>query len=289
MDFVNVLVAGLLLGGIYALVALGLNLVFGVVRVVNFAQGEFVMLGIYGAYVASTFGIDPYVSVLIVAPLSFLLGVIVQKLLIEPLLDEPLMQIFATFGLVILLQNLVLAVTTGVPRSVRTGASSATLDLGVAVSVPRLLVLVLATALAGGLMWFFRATALGTSIRAISQDRDTARLMGIDVNRTYLFTFGLATMISGVAGVLLAPIYTATPSVGFSFILPAFAVVILGGLGSVPGAYVGGLVVGLAEAFAGFYLDSALKQAIWFVLFLLVLVIRPQGLFGRKGAEAVGA
>lgn len=288
MDFFNVLVSGLLLGGIYAMVALGLNLVFGVIRVVNFAHGEFVMLGMYGAYLAKVeLGLDPYVAVLIVAPASFLLGVVVQKLLIEPLLDEPLMQIFATFGLVILFQNSVLALTRGVPKSVRTEASNATLDLGVAVSVPRLIIFVLATALALALVWFLRRTTFGTAVRAVSQDRATARLMGIDVNRTYVLVFGLATALAGVAGVLLAPVYTATPSVGFNFILPAFAVVILGGLGSVPGAYVGGILVGLAEAFAGYYLDSALKQAIWFTLFLAVLVLRPAGLFGRRGTEEV--
>jgi branched-chain amino acid transport system permease protein len=282
MAFLDVLVSGLLLGGVYALVALGLNLVFGVVQVVNFAHGEFVMLGMYGAYLAKAqWGLDPYVSVLLVTPLAFLLGVVVQRLLIEPLLDEPLMQIFATFGLVILFQNIVLAITTGVPRSVRTASSSSNLDLGVAVSVPRLVILVLATLLAVALIAFLRRTTLGTAVRAVSQDRATARLMGIDVSRTYMLTFGLATALAAIAGALLAPVYTATPSIGFNFILPAFAVVVLGGLGSVPGAYVGGLIVGVVEALAGYYLDASLKQAFWFALFFIVLVVRPSGLLGR--------
>lgn len=285
MAFFDVVTTGILLGGTYALVALGLNLVFGVIQVVNFAHGEFVMLGMFGAYLANTqFGIDPYLSVLVIAPLAFVLGAVVQKLLIEPLLDQPMMQVFATFGLVILFENIVLALTNGVPRSVRTGSSASTIDIGVIISVPRLIILVVATLLAVGLMVWLHRTLFGTAVRAVSQDRSTARLMGINVTRTYMIVFGVSIALAAAAGVLLSPVYTATPSVGFSFILPAFAVVVLGGLGSVPGAYVGGMIVGLVEAFAGYYLDSSLKQAIWFALFFLVLVVKPSGLMGGRGA-----
>jgi branched-chain amino acid transport system permease protein len=290
MELLNVLVAGVLLGGIYALVAIGLNLVFGVVRVVNFAHGEFVMLGVYGAYLAYTVAsIDPYLAILIVAPAGFLLGVVVQKLIVERLLDEPLMQIFATFGLVILFQNAVVALTRGEPKSVRTEASGLTLDLGVAVSVPRLIVLVVATLLAIGLIVYLRRSTFGIAVRAVSQDRVTARLMGIDVRRTYLLVFGAATALAFVAGALLAPVYTATPSVGFQFIMPAFAVVVLGGLGSVAGSYLGGMIVGIVEAVSGYLLDPSLKQAIWFSLFLVALVFMPAGLLGQRGAEELGA
>lgn len=285
MPFFDVVTTGILLGGTYALVALGLNLVFGVIQVVNFAHGEFVMLGMFAAYLAkSQWGIDPYVSVFLIAPIAFVLGAIVQKLLIEPLLDQPMMQVFATFGLVILFQNIVLALTSGVPRSVRTASSSSTLDIGVIVSVPRLIVLVVATLLAVGLVVLLKRTIFGTAIRAVSQDRATARLMGINVSRTYVVVFGLSIALAAMAGALLSPVYTATPSIGFSFILPAFAVVVLGGLGSVPGAYVGGMIVGLVEAFAGYYLDSSLKQAVWFALFFIVLVVKPSGLMGGRGA-----
>jgi branched-chain amino acid transport system permease protein len=290
MELVNVLVAGILLGGTYALVAIGLNLVFGVVRVVNFAHGEFVMLGMYGAYLAYTVAsIDPYVAVLLVAPAGFLLGVVVQKLIVERLLDQPLMQIFATFGLVIVFQNAVVALTRGEPKSVRTAASGATVDIGVVISVPRLIALAVATALAIGLIVYLRRSTFGTAVRAVSQDRVTARLMGIDVKRAYLVVFGAATSLAFVAGALLAPVYTATPSVGFQFILPAFAVVVLGGLGSVAGSYIGGMIVGVVEALSGYWLDPALKQAIWFTLFLVALVFMPAGLLGQRGAEELGA
>jgi branched-chain amino acid transport system permease protein len=285
MPFFDVVTTGILLGGTYALVALGLNLVFGVVQVVNFAHGEFVMLGMYSAYLAKTqWGIDPYLSVFVIAPIAFVLGAVVQKLLIEPLLDQPMMQVFATFGLVILFQNIVLALSSGVPRSVRTASSSSTIDIGVIISVPRLIVLAVATVLAVGLVVLLKRTIFGTAIRAVSQDRATARLMGINVSRTYVVVFGLSIALAAVAGALLSPVYTATPSIGFSFILPAFAVVVLGGLGSVPGAYVGGMIVGLVEAFAGYYLDSSLKQAVWFALFFVVLVVKPSGLMGGRGA-----
>ncbi|MGH2949445.1 MAG: branched-chain amino acid ABC transporter permease, partial [Solirubrobacteraceae bacterium] len=207
----------------------------------------------------------------------------------QPLLDEPMMQIFATFGLVILLENIVLASTRGVPRTTRTAYSTSTLDLGIAtVSVPRLVVLVVAIAIAVALPLYLRRSMLGTAVRAVAFDRRAARLMGINVERVYMLTFGVGAALAALAGVLLAPIYTATPGIGFNFILPAFAVVILGGLGSIAGAFIGGMIVGLVEAFSGFYIDPSLKQAIWFLLFVAVLVVRPSGLLGRAGEEEAG-
>jgi branched-chain amino acid transport system permease protein len=291
VQFLTILVSGVLLGAIYALVSVGLNLIFGVTRVVNFAQGEFVMFGMYGAYLGrAVLGLDPYVSAFVVAPLTFLLGVVVQRLIIQPLVEQQSMQMFATFGLLILMQNLVLMLTGGAAKSVRTSYSGSSLEVaGISVSVPRLVIFVLTTALTAALVVFLQRTMTGTAIRAVSQDRQAARLMGIDVERTYLLTFGLGAALAGVAGVLLAPLFTLTPEIGFSFILPAFAVVILGGLGSVVGAYVGGIAVGVIEALAGFYLDPSLKQTFWFVLFVAVLVVRPAGLLGRAGSEEVGA
>jgi branched-chain amino acid transport system permease protein len=292
MDLFVIIVSGVLIGGIYALVAIGLNLVFGVVRVVNFAHGELVMFGMYGAYFASRdWGIDPYIaSWLIMAPVGFGLGLLIQRFVVQRLLQEPLMQMFATFGLLILFENLMLTITQGEPKTLRTPASSATLDFfGVAVSIPRLIVLAVATALTVGLVFFLRRTITGTAIRAISQDRGTSALMGINVRRVYLFVFGASAAIAMLGGALLAPVYTATPNIGFSFVLPAFAVVVLGGLGSIVGSYVGGLIVGVVEALSGYYLDPSLKQAVWFTLFLAVLVIRPAGLFGQAGSEEVGA
>ncbi len=286
-SFAGVLLAGVLLGGIYSLVAIGLNLIFGVIRVVNFAQGEFVMLGMYATVVAYTgLHMDPYLALVLVFPLLFVFGMAVQRFVLQRLQNEPMMQIFATFGLLMLLQNVVLAITGGTAISIRTAVSGLTISVGpLQVSVARLVALAAVSLVAVGLQWGLRHTMAGKAVRAVAQDRRAARLMGIDVERTYMLTFGLGAGLAGVAGALLTPIFTLSPQIGGNFILPAFAVVVLGGLGSVWGAYIGGFLIGITEALAGFYLDPALKQAVWFAIFILVLVVRPTGLFGLAGAE----
>jgi len=289
-DLGNILAVGLLLGGIYALVSVGLNLIFGVIRIVNFAQGEFVMLGMYGTFAAYAFlNIDPYLALLIVLPGLFLFGAIVQRLILAPLRNEPTMQIFATFGLLMLLENIVLAVTRGTAYSVTSPLAQTSVSIGgVQVGLVRLIVLLAATLVAVVLGLFLKRTMMGRAIRAVAQDRSAARLMGVNVDKIYMLTFGIGAALAGLAGCLLTPIYTLSPQIGTSFILPAFAVVVLGGLGSVLGAYVGGFIVGLTEAFAGYYLDPALKYAVLFAVFIAVLIIKPSGLFGQVGAEEVG-
>ena len=290
MELLNLLSIGILLGGIYAMVAVGLNLIFGVIRVVNFAHGELVMLGMYGAWLCSRLlKIDPYLTVLVVLPALFVVGMLIQRFVIQPLQNEHMMQMFATFALLTILQNVVLVLTRGEGHSVNTALSGLALELGdVRLTATRLLILFAVTAIAIGLHLFLARTLLGKSIRAVTQDRAAARLMGINVERTFAVTFGIGAALAGLAGVLLAPIYTLSPGIGGNFIFAAFAVVVLGGLGSVAGAYAGGMIVGVVESFAGYYIDPELKQAVWFLIFLAVLVVRPSGLFGQKGAEEVG-
>ena len=289
-QILNVLVFGLLLGGIYGLVSIGLNLIFGVVRIVNFAQGELVMFGMYGSYYAyAQMGINPYLSVFVVAPLVGLLGVAIQRLVIQPLHNEPNMQIFATFGLLMMFQNIMLALSRGEAYSIGGQVGSAVLTVGdLKVSVARVVTFVAATLITIGLHLFLSRTMAGKAIRAVTQDKRSARVMGINVERTFLVTFGIGAALAGMAGALLTPIYSITPAVGGNFILAAFAVVVLGGLGSVWGAYIGGLIVGVVEAFAGYYIDPALKSAVWFTIFLVVLIVRPSGLMGQVGSEEVG-
>ncbi|KAF3996459.1 branched-chain amino acid ABC transporter permease [Glaciimonas immobilis] len=289
-QILHVLVFGILLGGIYGLVSIGLNLIFGVVRIVNFAQGELVMLGMYGSYYAYTYlGLNPYLAALIVAPLVGLLGMAIQRLVIQPLHNEPNMQIFATFGLLMMFQNIMLAATRGEAASIGGQVGASVLTVGdLKISMVRLLTFVATTLITIGLHFFLSRSMTGKSIRAVTQDKRAARVMGINVERTFLLTFGLGAGLAGLAGVMLTPIYSITPTVGSNFILAAFAVVVLGGLGSVWGAYFGGLIVGIVEAFAGYYIDPALKSAIWFIIFLIVLILRPSGLFGQVGAEEVG-
>ena len=286
---VDVAVAGILLGGTYALVAVGLNLVFGVVRVINFAHGELVMLGMLGGYAAHVAGLDPYLAVLIVAPLMFLLGFVAQRLLIQPLQSEPMMQVFTTFGLLLLLQNIALAVTGGQVLSMNVPRYTRPIELaGISIGIPRLIIFLIATLVTIGMREYLNRSMMGRAVRAVVQDRNAARLMGINVERLYMLIFGVAAALAGIAGVMLSPIYGATPYVGGDFIFAAFAVVTLGGLGSVPGAYIGAMVVGIVEVASGYYIDPALRQAVWFSLFVLMLVVRPNGLLGAKGAADLG-
>lgn len=289
-DLLNILAVGLLLGGTYALVSVGLNLIFGVIRVVNFAQGEFVMLGMYGTFAVSVAtGLDPYLGVVVVVPALFVLGALVQRVVLSRLRSEPSMQIFATFGLLLLLQNVVLAVTRGTAYSVSTPVAQVSVGIGpVQIGLSRVIVLAAATLVAAALGLWLQRTMLGRAIRAVAQDHRAATLMGVDTGRVYMLSFGIGAALAGLAGCLLAPLYTMSPQIGTNFILPAFAVVVLGGLGSVAGAYTGGFIVGMTEALAGYYLDPALKHAVLFAVFIAVLVVRPSGLFGQVGAEEVG-
>lgn len=285
MDLAIVLVSGLLIGGIYALTAIGLNLIFGIIRVANFAQGEFVMLGMFATYLLqSHWHIDPYISAwAIVAPAGFIFGAIVYLLVIRRLLDNHYMQMFATFGLILVFQNVVLSLSRGEAKQTKSVVAGKTINaFGVDVSVSRLIVLLAAIAAAIALVQFLKRTIVGTAMRAVAQDQKTSTLMGINTNRIYILTFGLSAAIAAMTGALLTPNYPATSDIGFGFILPAFAVVVLGGLGSVKGSLVGGILVGVIEGLAGYLLDPQLKQAVWFTLFLIVLVIRPNGLFGKS-------
>jgi branched-chain amino acid transport system permease protein len=289
-DFLSVLAFGVLLGGIYGLVGIGLNLIFGVVRILNFAHGELIMISMYGTYyVHATLGLDPYLALLLVAPALFLVGVLIQRVIMQPLQTEPMMQMFATFGLLMILQNLVLATTRGVALNVNSPIGAQILTVGdVRLSAPRLIIFAAMTLLTVALQIFLNRTIAGKAIRAVTQDRRAARVVGINVERTYVLVFGAGAALTGIAGALLAPIYTLSPSIGQDFIFAAFAVVVLGGLGSLWGAYIGGLVIGLTEAMAGYYIDPALKTAVWFTIFIVVLIVRPSGLLGRAGAAEVG-
>jgi len=288
--FERILIVGILLGAIYGLVSMGLSLIFGVVRTVNFAHGELVMLGMYGAYEAQRlFGWNSYLTLVVVVPALFVIGLIIQRCVIQPLTDQPTMQIFATFGLAIFFQNVVLAMTKGDTETVSSPFADKTFSVGsVHVDAGRTTVFVAAALVALGLYLLLQRTGVGRSIRAVAQDRQSARLMGINVERTLLVTFAIGSALAGFAGVLLAPVYSLTPTVGQNFIYAAFTVVVLGGLGSISGAYLAGFIVGLVEALSSYYVDPTLSTAFYFVLFLVVLVVRPTGMFGRAGSEEMG-
>lgn len=275
---------GVLLGGIYALISIGLTLIFGVLEIVNFAHGEFLMLAMYASYfLFQYYGIDPYLSLLIILPLFFLIGVAVQRATIQPILNAPpLNQIFMTVGLSLVLQNVALFFWTADYRTVKTSYSALTLRTGgLMISFPRLLAFLLAMGLIAALLIFLKKTYTGKAIRALAQERKAAMLMGINVYRTYQVAFGIGIACVGAAGAMLIPVYFVFPSVGTLFVLIAFVVVILGGYNSLTGSLVGGLIIGVVEAFSGFFISPHLKEAIYFVIFILILLFRPTGLFGR--------
>jgi branched-chain amino acid transport system permease protein len=280
----QLIINGLLLGGIYALISIGLTLIFGVLEIVNFAHGEFLMLAMYASYfLFQLYGVDPYLSLVIILPLFFLIGVAVQRVTIQPILSAPpLNQIFMTVGLSMVLQNLALFFWKADYRTVKTSYSSLTLKTaGLMISFPRLVAFVLAMGLIAGLLIFLQKTYTGKAIRALAQERKAAMLMGINVYRTYQIAFGMGIACVGAAGAMLMPVFFVFPSVGAMFVLIAFVVVILGGYNSLTGALVGGLIIGVVEAFSGFFISPHLKEAIYFVIFILILLFRPTGLFGR--------
>jgi branched-chain amino acid transport system permease protein len=278
-------VNGLLIGGIYALVSIGVTLIFGVVKIVNFAQGEFVMIGMYiSFYLATQFGIDPLVSLLVSMPVLFIIGVLVQHFLIRRVLglnDMP--QIFLTFALSLLLMNSGLMLFTANYRTVHTWYSDEALHIGpIYVPVAKLIAFVLAMVLSGLLWVFLHATDLGKAMRAAAQNRGVAVLMGINPNRVFCVALGIALALAGAAGSLLMPFYPAYPMVGQGFVLMAFVAVVLGTLGNVIGALIASLMMGVAESLGIQFVGADSGLIVVFLMLLLTLAFRPSGLGGGR-------
>jgi branched-chain amino acid transport system permease protein len=240
-------------------------------------------------FLFSRAGIDPFVASIIVVPLMFVLGLLTERILIRPTLEAPhVVQVFVTFALSLFLQNLLLALFTSDFRAIRTSYATAAFQLGpLYVSWLRLTVFIAALALSGGLAAFLKYSYMGNAIRATAQDRRSARLVGIDVDRVYAFTFALGCALVGAAGVLLSPLFPVNPYSGADMILISFVIVVLGGMGSIAGAVLAGLLIGVVESFSGYFLGGEMKQFVYFVFFMLILAVRPVGFFGRKGAEVM--
>lgn len=290
-NLAQAVVNGVLIGGLYCLVAVGLTLVFGVMRLINLAHGEFVMIGSYVAYWllaihGMAIGWAAIAAVIVVAGIAL----VVKKTLIERIIGTPhLNQILLTYGLALCFQNLALLLFSPNYVSVTLPVSTLTIALGgVSVGVLRAVVFVLAVVLIGTLFLFLRFSGTGKAIRAVAQDREAAMYMGIDVERMYLVTFTIGAGMAAVAGVMTSLIMYVYPYVGFAFVVKAFAVVILGGLGSIGGAIVAGLLLGMTESVVGTYLPGGpgWAEGLAFVVLIVTLMIRPSGLFGTKMAVA---
>ena len=279
------LVDGVLIGGVYGVISIGLTLVFGVMGIVNFAQAEFLTLGMFTAYFAwAYFGLDP----LFAAPISFVLvgglGMAVQSLLVRRVMQAPAVaQIFLTVGLLIVLENAALLAFGSAFRSVTTSYQTSSLRLGpLFVSVPYLAAFA-ASAVSGlALWWFLRASWFGRAMRATAQDPMAARLMGIDADRMRQLAFGLGVGLTAFGGAVILPYLSVYPAVGGQFVVLMFTVVVLGGLGSIIGAVVGGLAVGTIQSLSGLLFPIQLQNLVLFVVFIAVLAFRPEGLLGQR-------
>lgn len=281
-------VNGLLIGGIYALVSIGVTLIFGVVKFVNFAHGEFMMVAMFGTYwLWALLGLDPLLALIVIVPALYLFGVAVQQVLFRRVIGtSDLPQIFLTFALSILLTNLALAAFKADVRSVRVPYGDASIGIADAVfiSVPRLVAFVVAMALSAALGLFLTRTDLGQAMRAAAQDRDVAMLMGINPDHIYRVAVGLASALAGAAGTLIMPFFPVRPDVGGQFGLLAFAAVIVGTLGDVRGALLAGLLMGVAESLGVQFIGADSGRIVVFVVLLLTLILRPSGLFGGRRA-----
>jgi branched-chain amino acid transport system permease protein len=282
------LLLGLLIGGLYGLAAAGLSLVFGVLKVLNVAHGELIMLGGYGAFwlVALT-GIDPFASLAVVVPVALLAGAALYWMLFGFVVraDEETRvknSLLIGFGLALALHALAVQAWTADERSVTTSYGGSVLTVGgLAIPLVRLLSLLLALALIGALQLLLTRWRWGKAIRATAEDWQAAMLAGIDVRRAYVLAFALGTALAGAAGTLVTVGYSVSPSIGLEWTLKALIVVVLAGLGSMIGTFVGGLLLGVAEAASAAAFGGPYREVIGLVLFVLVLVLRPRGLFGR--------
>src|SRR5579859_2281606 len=276
---------GLLIGGIYALVSIGVTLIFGVVKIVNFAQGEFVMIGMYVSYwLATLIRLDPVVSLAVSMPALFVAGVLLQKFLLRRVLglgDMP--QIFLTFALSLLLLNVALLLFTANYRTVETPYSYAAIHIGpIYIVVAKLIAFAVAMALSAALWVFLRTTDLGKAMRAAAQNRDVAMLMGVNPDRVFAVAVGLALALAGAAGSLLMPFYPAYPTAGQQFTLFAFVAVVLGTLGNVRGALIAGLMMGMAESLGVQFVGADSGLIVVFGMLLVTLAVRPGGLYGGQ-------
>ena len=282
---VQAVINGLLIGGIYALVSIGVTLIFGVVKIVNFAQGEFVMIGMYiSFFLASQFGVDPLLSLFVSMPVLFVAGVLIQHFLIRRVLgpnDMP--QIFLTFALSLLLLNLALLLFTANYRTVETSYSEAAIHIGpIYIAVAKLIAFAVAMALSAVLYLFLHATDLGKAMRAAAQNRDVAMLMGINPDRVFAVAVGVALALAGAAGSLLVPFYPVYPMVGQVFVLMAFVAVVLGTLGNITGALIASLMMGVGESLGIQFVGADSGLIVVFAMLLLTLAFRPQGLGGGR-------
>lgn len=284
MDLLQSLANGVLIGSVYALIAVGLTLVFGVMDIVNFAHADFLMLGMFGAYFASTeFGIDPLLAAPVIGLVAFLLGALTERVIIEPIIKAPpAAQIMATVGLGLVLANGAAALFGNDFRSVDTAYQTLSFNVfGINFVATYLYAALYALVVAVLLALFLNRTEFGKAMRATAQNRGAAVLLGINPRKMYMIAFGIGVGLSALAGAVILPYALVYPAVGQQYILIMFTVVVLGGLGSVRGAIIAGIVVGVIQSVSTFFLATELQNLAVFIVFFAVLVLIPGGVLGR--------
>jgi branched-chain amino acid transport system permease protein len=282
---VQSLISGILIGGVYALIGIGLTIIFGVMRVINFAHGDIMMIGMYLTYSLFTLaGIDPFVSIVITIPLMFMFGAFLQKVFINRMQGAlPQNQILLTIGLGLIMSNTMMLAYTSDYKILSTDYSSSSFNIaGISISTPLAISFLITAAITAMLYWFLLKTDTGQAIRATAQDREAAQLMGINVKWMSILAFGMGSALAGTAGALISPTYYIFPQIGSTFTLQAFVITVLGGMGSIVGATIGGVIIGVAESISAVYISSGWKDVVVFVLFLLVLLFKPAGLMGKS-------
>jgi branched-chain amino acid transport system permease protein len=285
VTLIPAVINGLLIGAIYALVALGLTLIYGVLHIINFAHGALLSAALFAAFFAfRLLGLDPYVAVFLLMPVFFALGYALQRFVISPASHgDDRNMLLVTLGIAVIIENTLLYAFRADTRIVDIPYAFQTIDIGLMfVAIPRVIGFVAAFAVALALWVVMTVTDIGRAIRAVAKEKLGAELVGIDVAHVYAVTFGFGTACVSVAACLLIPTYYVNPSVGNAFVLVAFTIVVLGGMGSVPGALIGALLIGVAESLSGLFLGESLGQIGIFLIFIIVLLVRPRGLFGAR-------
>lgn len=277
------IINGLMTGAVYALVSLGLTLIYGVLHIINFAHGALLSAALFAAFFAfRVFGLDPYIAVFLLAPLFFVFGYALQRCVIGPASHgDDRNMLLVTLGIAVIVENVLLYAFRADTRTIEVPYAYKTIDLGITfLAVPRVVGFAAVFGVALALWLLMTFTDVGRAIRAVAKEKLGAELAGIDVAHIYAVTFGLGTACVAIAACLLIPTYYVNPTVGNGFVLVAFTIVVLGGMGSVPGALIGGLFIGVVESLSGLFLGESLGQIGIFVIFIAVLLIRPRGLFG---------